>query len=64
MREFSFLGDNTDVFTGDALLIRGCGRTDFQGGSSETLFDGVTRKLLAGYRMRVRCGRRTIIREE
>ena len=28
------LGDNTDVFTGDALLIRGCGRTDFQGGSS------------------------------
>ena len=42
------LGDNTDVFTGDALLIRGCGRTDFQGGSSETLFDGVTRKLLGG----------------
>ena len=29
------------VFTGDALLIRGCGRTDFQGGSSETLFDSV-----------------------
>ncbi len=42
------LGDNTDVFTGDALLIRGCGRTDFQGGSSETLFDGVTRKLHGG----------------
>ena len=29
------------VFTGDALLIRGCGRTDFQGGSSETLYDSV-----------------------
>jgi len=42
------LGDNTDVFTGDALLIRGCGRTDFQGGSSETLFDGVTGKLFGG----------------
>ena len=27
------------VFTGDALLIRGCGRTDFQEGSSETLYD-------------------------
>lgn len=33
------------IFTGDALLIRGCGRTDFQGGSSEQLFDSVTRKL-------------------
>ncbi|CAN5616539.1 hypothetical protein BH10BDE1_BH10BDE1_08820 [soil metagenome] len=33
------------VFTGDALLIRGNGRTDFQQGSSETLFDSVTRKL-------------------
>lgn len=33
------------VFTGDALLIRGCGRTDFQQGSSETLFDSVTQKL-------------------
>lgn len=25
------------VFTGDTLLIRGCGRTDFQGGESERL---------------------------
>jgi sulfur dioxygenase len=33
------------VFTGDALLIRGCGRTDFQGGSPETLFISVTEKL-------------------
>ncbi|CAH8521138.1 unnamed protein product [Heterobilharzia americana] len=29
------------AFTGDALLIRGCGRTDFQGGSAETLYDSV-----------------------
>ncbi|XP_022118491.1 persulfide dioxygenase ETHE1, mitochondrial isoform X2 [Pieris rapae] len=29
------------AFTGDALLIRGCGRTDFQEGSSETLYKSV-----------------------
>ncbi|KAG9137567.1 hypothetical protein Leryth_019749, partial [Lithospermum erythrorhizon] len=29
------------AFTGDALLIRGCGRTDFQGGSSEQLYRSV-----------------------
>nr|BFD59027.1 hypothetical protein CKG001_11340 [Bdellovibrio sp. CKG001]BFD62406.1 hypothetical protein BdHM001_10870 [Bdellovibrio sp. HM001] len=33
------------AFTGDALLIRGCGRTDFQQGSSERLYDSVTGKL-------------------
>ncbi|MGZ3691292.1 MAG: MBL fold metallo-hydrolase, partial [Pseudobdellovibrio sp.] len=33
------------VFTGDALLIRGCGRTDFQQGSSEVLFKSVREKL-------------------
>ncbi len=33
------------VFTGDTLLIRGCGRTDFQQGSSETLFHNVRSKL-------------------
>lgn len=33
------------VFTGDALLIRGCGRTDFQQGSSDKLFDSVRGKL-------------------
>ena len=35
------------AFTGDALLIRGCGRTDFQGGSSETLFQSVREKIFA-----------------
>jgi len=29
------------AFTGDALLIRGCGRTDFQGGSAEQLYKSV-----------------------
>ena len=33
------------VFTGDALFIRGNGRTDFQGGSAEKLFDSVRDKL-------------------
>ncbi|KAM3355840.1 persulfide dioxygenase ETHE1, mitochondrial isoform X1 [Capsicum galapagoense] len=40
-------GDGVDqpqprmAFTGDALLIKGCGRTDFQGGSSDKLYDSV-----------------------
>ncbi|XP_020233620.1 persulfide dioxygenase ETHE1 homolog, mitochondrial [Cajanus cajan] len=29
------------AFTGDTLLIRGCGRTDFQGGSSEQLYKSI-----------------------
>ncbi|XP_043702692.1 persulfide dioxygenase ETHE1 homolog, mitochondrial isoform X2 [Telopea speciosissima] len=29
------------AFTGDALMIRGCGRTDFQGGSSNQLYNSV-----------------------
>jgi len=33
------------VFTGDTLLIRGCGRTDFQQGSAEILYHSVTEKL-------------------
>ena len=33
------------VFTGDALLIGGCGRTDFQGGDAGALYDAITRRL-------------------
>ena len=33
------------VFTGDALLVRSCGRTDFQSGDAGTLFDSVTQQL-------------------
>uniref|UniRef100_A0A670YT98 Persulfide dioxygenase ETHE1, mitochondrial n=1 Tax=Pseudonaja textilis TaxID=8673 RepID=A0A670YT98_PSETE len=39
------LNDNTMAFTGDALLIRGCGRTDFQQGSAETLYNSVHKKI-------------------
>jgi len=33
------------VFTGDALLIRACGRTDFQQGDSGVLYESITQKL-------------------
>jgi glyoxylase-like metal-dependent hydrolase (beta-lactamase superfamily II) len=33
------------VFTGDTLVIRGCGRTDFQTGDAGTLYDSITRQL-------------------
>jgi sulfur dioxygenase len=35
------------VFTGDALLIDGCGRTDFQNGDAGTLYKSVTEKLFS-----------------
>ncbi len=35
------------AFTGDALLIRGCGRTDFQEGDSSTLFRSVRARILS-----------------
>jgi glyoxylase-like metal-dependent hydrolase (beta-lactamase superfamily II) len=34
-----------NLFTGDTLLIDGCGRTDFQGGSAAALYDSVHAKL-------------------
>lgn len=35
------------AFTGDTLLIRGCGRTDFQQGSAATLFDSVHNQIFS-----------------
>ena len=35
------LDDESMAFTGDCLLIRGCGRTDFQEGSARTLYRSV-----------------------
>ena len=35
------------VFTGDTLFIRDAGRTDFQEGSPEKMYDSVTRKLFS-----------------
>jgi len=35
------------IFTGDALLIEGCGRTDFQNGDAATLYRSVHDKIFA-----------------
>jgi len=35
------------VFTGDTLLINGCGRTDFQSGSAEAMYNSLTKILFA-----------------
>ena len=42
---FSFVMDDR-VFTGDTLLIRGTGRTDFQNGDPHAAFDSLFSKLL------------------
>jgi sulfur dioxygenase len=41
------LDDMSAAFTGDALLIRGCGRTDFQQGSAATLFRSVREEIFS-----------------
>lgn len=38
---------NERIFTGDALLINGCGRTDFQSGDAGVLFDSVCNKIFS-----------------
>lgn len=47
----SFVCEGSDgvkmVFTGDTVLVRGCGRTDFQGGSSEDLYKSVQRHIFS-----------------
>ena len=45
---YAYLIDNGTqkmVFTGDALLIDACGRTDFQSGDSATLYESIQNKL-------------------
>lgn len=42
----SFLWEDR-IFTGDTLLIGGCGRTDFQGGDASALYSSVTQKIFA-----------------
>ena len=37
--------DERHVFTGDTLLIQGCGRTDFQSGDAGALYDSITQQL-------------------
>jgi glyoxylase-like metal-dependent hydrolase (beta-lactamase superfamily II)/rhodanese-related sulfurtransferase len=41
------LDDRSAAFTGDALLIRGCGRTDFQQGDARTLFRSVRAQIFS-----------------
>lgn len=41
----AYLVNHDRVLTGDALFIRGSGRTDFQSGDAGTLYDSVTQKL-------------------
>jgi glyoxylase-like metal-dependent hydrolase (beta-lactamase superfamily II)/rhodanese-related sulfurtransferase len=41
------LDDRMAAFTGDALLIRGCGRTDFQQGDARTLFRSVRERIFS-----------------
>jgi len=35
------------IFTGDALLIEACGRTDFQSGDAETLYNSIQNKIFS-----------------
>jgi sulfur dioxygenase len=41
------LDDRSMAFTGDAVLIRGCGRTDFQQGDAKTLFRSVRERVFS-----------------
>ena len=41
------LDDRSMAFTGDALLIRGCGRTDFQQGDAHALFRSVRERIFS-----------------
>lgn len=38
---------NDRLFSGDALLINGCGRTDFQGGDATTLYNSIQNKIFS-----------------
>ena len=42
---FAYVTDSR-IFSGDALLIEGCGRTDFQNGDADALYKSVKEKLL------------------
>lgn len=45
---FTFVtGEQTMAFTGDCLLIRGAGRTDFQSGNVHTLWESIREKIFS-----------------
>ena len=41
------LDDHSAAFTGDALLVRGCGRCDFQQGNAHALYRSITEQILS-----------------
>ncbi|MCT0218601.1 MBL fold metallo-hydrolase [Synechococcus sp. CS-1329] len=41
------LDDHSLAFSGDALLVRGCGRCDFQQGNARTLYHSITEQILS-----------------
>lgn len=41
----AYLVNGEKLLTGDSLLIRGCGRTDFQSGDPGLLYDAITQRL-------------------
>ena len=41
------LDDHSLAFTGDALLVRGCGRCDFQQGDAHTLYRSITEQIFS-----------------
>ena len=43
----AYLVNGNHLLTGDALFIRGCGRTDFQNGNAGILYDSVTQGLFS-----------------
>ncbi len=47
MSFYADMGVQRHVFTGDTLLINGCGRTDFQSGSAQAMFHSLTQVLFA-----------------
>jgi len=43
----TYLVNSTHLLTGDALFVRGCGRTDFQSGDPGALYDAITQRLFS-----------------
>jgi len=43
----AYLVNRDRILTGDSLLIRGCGRTDFPSGNAGVLYDSIERRLFA-----------------
>ncbi len=41
------LSDQSMAFTGDCLLVRGCGRTDFQGGDAHALYRSIHEQIFS-----------------